>query len=224
MLISRQFYYDGAGANQASPVASFFHDAFLGLGYWNSFGTGLTNIVLDTHHYEVFDTGVLAMDINAHVSTACGFGSQMASTNKITVSGEWTGAMTDCAKWLNGYGTGARYDNTFEGDGKVYGSCAPWKTGSITQLPVSDQQNTRRFIEAQLDAYEKAAGWIWWTWKTEGAPGWDMGDLIKAGVFPQPLSDRKCKFLPPMAYSCYVWELLLTLLSQTLVSAVRIPL
>ena len=31
-----------------------------------------------------------------------------------TLVGEWSLATTDCARWLNGYGTGSRYDGTFE--------------------------------------------------------------------------------------------------------------
>ena len=47
-------------------------------------------------------------------------------------------------------------------------------------------------IEAQLDAYERGVGWIFWTWKTEaGAPEWEMRDLIHNGVFPQPLTERQ---------------------------------
>ena len=41
-------------------------------------------------------------------------------------------------------------------------------------------------IEAQLDAYEEGAGWVFWTWKTEGAPEWDMKDLLEQRVFPMP--------------------------------------
>jgi aryl-phospho-beta-D-glucosidase BglC (GH1 family) len=51
------------------------------------------------HHYEIFDNGVLHNDIGTHISSACGFGGAMSTNNKWTISGEWTGAMTDCAKW-----------------------------------------------------------------------------------------------------------------------------
>jgi glucan 1,3-beta-glucosidase len=36
--------------------------------------------------------------------------------------GEWSLATVDCAKWLNGYGTGSRFDGTFPGS-YVMGSC-----------------------------------------------------------------------------------------------------
>jgi glucan 1,3-beta-glucosidase len=64
-------------------------------------------------------------------------------------------------------------------------------SGSIAQLSAQEQANTRRYIEAQLDAYEQAAGWFFWTWKTQlGSPEWEMRDLINNKVFPQPLTER----------------------------------
>jgi glucan 1,3-beta-glucosidase len=56
-------------------------------------------ILFVQHHYEIFDNGVLHNDIGTHISSACGFGGAMSTNNKWTISGEWTGAMTDCAKW-----------------------------------------------------------------------------------------------------------------------------
>lgn len=29
------------------------------------------------------------------------------------------------------------------------------------------------------------------TWRTEGSPEWDAQRLLDAGIFPQPLTDRK---------------------------------
>lgn len=45
-----------------------------------------------------------------------------------------------------------------------------------------------------MDAFERAAnGWIFWNFKTENssAPEWDAFALLDAGLFPQPLTDRK---------------------------------
>lgn len=186
----RQFYMDGWGNLKDSNVNIVIHDAFQGVTSWGDWGQGMWNLVLDTHHYEIFDNSQVAMSIDKHVQTACDFGNQMASTGKNTISGEWTGAITDCAKWLNGKDKGARYDGTLNGASRV-GDCAGKYTGSVDGLSGDDKKNVRRFIEAQLDAYEKAGGWIFWTWKTESAPEWDMQDLIKGGLFPQPLDNRQ---------------------------------
>lgn len=104
--------------------------------------------------------------------------------------------MTDCAQWLNGRGVGARYDGTYNYNGMTssyIGSCEGFTNGTVAGLGTAKQQNIRRFIEAQMDTYERAEGWIWWTWKTEGAPEWDARALVAAGVFPQPLGVRLCK-------------------------------
>ncbi|KAK4995410.1 hypothetical protein LTR28_000533, partial [Elasticomyces elasticus] len=169
MDVVRQFYMDGWGNLQSSKVAITIHDAFEGVTSWNGWGSGMWALLLDTHHYEIFDYGSLGMSPTDHVHTACGFGAQMASNNKWTVAGEWTGALTDCAKWLNGRGKGARYDGTLDG-GSPIGSCAGKYSGTVAGLSDADRGNIRRFIEAQLDAFEKAQGWIFWTWKNEAAP------------------------------------------------------
>lgn len=188
----RQFYMDGWGNLKDSDVAVTFHDAFEGVTAWGSWGSGMWNLLLDTHHYEIFDNSQVSQDIGAHIGMACDFGNQMASTGKNTIAGEWTGGITDCAKWLNGKNKGARYDGTYNG-ASATGSCAGKSSGSVAALSSADKSNIGKFIEAQLDAYEKASGWIFWTWKTEGAPEWDMQDLLANGLFPQPLTSRKCK-------------------------------
>jgi len=188
----KQFYDDAWGniVKDGKHLALTVHDAFEGVGYWNSWGDGMWWTMLDTHHYEVFDVSQLQMSPTDHVSSACSFGGTMRGGNKWTISGEWTGAQTDCAKWLNGLGKGARYDGTYENDTPI-GSCAGKYQGSVAGLSSDDKKNIRQFIEAQLDAYESAAGWIFWTWKTESAPEWNMKGLLAHGLFPQPLTDRQ---------------------------------
>lgn len=193
MNVVRQFYYDGWGSLRDSPVAVVFHDAFMGVTSWNEFGAGMQNLVLDTHHYEVFSSGELQMSPGEHISTACGFGGQMASTNKWTIAGEWSGAQTDCAKYLNGRGVGARYDGTFNKDGQgssYIGSCDRKTSGSVNGLSGDEKNNIKQFIAAQIAAYEKAAGWIFWCWKNEAAPEWHFRDLVAGGLVPQPLDSQ----------------------------------
>ena len=190
-----QFYYDGWGDLQNSNVAVTFHDAFQGVNGWNNFGSGMWNLLEDTHHYEVFDSGDLAKSPSEHVQEACSFGSQMASNNKWTIAGEWTGAMTDCATWLNGLGVGARYDGsyTIDGGSSYIGSCAGKASGTVDDMLQVDKDNIQTFIAAQLDAFEQADGWIWWTWKTESAPEWHLQNLTAAGLFPKDPGNRPGK-------------------------------
>ncbi|CAI7598826.1 unnamed protein product [Penicillium glandicola] len=191
----KQYYYDSWGViREASQNTTLvLHDGFMPTESWNGFmseSTGVWYVMMDTHHYEVFDNGLLALDTQSHVNNVCSFSKDhVVTSDKWTVVGEWTGAMTDCAKYLNGKGIGARYDGTFT-DSKFIGSCAGKSTGSVDGLSEEDRTNLRRFIEGQLDAYEKGTGWLYWTWKTEGAPEWDMQQQIAAGVFPNPVTSR----------------------------------
>ncbi|KAJ5122029.1 Exo-beta-1-3-glucanase (Exg1) [Penicillium atrosanguineum] len=193
----KQYYYDswGAARKASQDTTVVLHDGFMPTESWNGFmseSTGVWYVMMDTHHYEVFDHGLLALDTDSHVSTACGFvNDHVLHTDKWTVVGEWTGAMTDCAKYLNGKGIGARYDGTFDASQGAFGSCDGKSVGNTADLSDEDRVNIRRFIEGQLDAYEKGNGWLYWTWTTEGAPEWDMKQQLAAGVFPNPVTSRQ---------------------------------
>lgn len=185
----KSFYTQGATNLAQTNVIVSFHDAFQPTSSWNSWSAPGA-LLQDTHHYEIFSNDQVAMSPAAHVSTACGFGGTMRTASHIIISGEWTGAMTDCTKYLNGYAKGARYDGSLAGSPAV-GSCAGLQTGSVAQWNADLKVQTRQFIEAQLDAFESNAGWVFWTWKTEGAPGWDLNDLLQQGVFPSPVTARQ---------------------------------
>ena len=154
----KQYYYDGWGTirNHNADTAVVIHDAFENIdSYWNGFmnsQSGLNNVILDTHIYQVFTDQDVAMSPSEHVSTACGQAQALSSTDKWTIVGEWTGAQTDCAQWLNGKGNGARYDGTYENT-NVVGSCDGKYQGTVEDLSADDKQNLRSLIEAQLDAY-----------------------------------------------------------------------
>ncbi|KAH8679968.1 1,3-beta glucanase [Tricladium varicosporioides] len=194
----KQFYYDGWGnvRDSNSEVAVVIHDAFLDVqSYWNGFmnqASGVNHVILDTHIYQIFSQGEVAMKPCAHVQTACAAGPKVSGTDKWTIIGEWTGAQTDCAKWLNGLGKGARYDGTLPASSQgYYGDCQTKYQGTVDGLLQVDKVNLEYYVEAQLDAYEQHTGWIFWAWKTESAPEWHFQNLTRAGLIPQPLTSRK---------------------------------
>jgi glucan 1,3-beta-glucosidase len=49
----------------------------------------------------------------------------------------------------------------------------------------------RQFAEAQLRAFESTAGWIYWSYKTEGGGAWSYRDSVERGWLPvvPPVSD-----------------------------------
>lgn len=187
----KKFYTDGWHIVH-DGYTTVIHDAFEDVqSFWNGFlALPGQNVILDTHHYQIFDQGQLSQSPSQHVQAACGVGGQLVGTDKWIVVGEWTGALTDCAKWLNGRDRGARYDGTLDGSSHV-GSCDGKYSGSVAKLAPDEQKNIRAFIEAQLDAYEQHTGWFFWTWRNEAAPEWHMKDLLHSRVFPQPLTSRQ---------------------------------
>lgn len=96
--IVESFYTSGynnmVNAIDDNGIVVSLHDGFIGSGSWNEFLPGLPNILMDTHHYEVFDSGSLGMSPDAHVGSACAFGAGIAANTKSTISGEWTSAVT----------------------------------------------------------------------------------------------------------------------------------
>lgn len=166
------------------------HDAFQPIGTFNNFmqAPNYNGVVLDHHQYQVFEEGQLQQDTDKHVESACKIGKSMRSENLWRITGEWSAAMTDCTKWLNGVGTYSRYEGKFDGSSYI-GSCAG--TDDINTWSDQKKSDTRKYVEAQLDAYEQGNGWIFWTYKTERSIEWDVGKLIKHGLFPQPLTDRQ---------------------------------
>ncbi len=185
--VTKQFYRDGYGQTRVvSDTPVMLHDGFKNPNNWNGFLTpsdnNAYNVAMDHHEYQVFSNAFVAMSASDHVSYVCSNSGTYGGADKWTVVGEWTGAMTDCAKYLNGYGVGARYDGTYPGSSKV-GDCS--FQNDITQWSASFKADTRKYIEAQIATFEKVTqGWMWWNFKTEGAAEWDLFRLVDAGVFP----------------------------------------
>ncbi|GAB7353179.1 hypothetical protein MBLNU459_g3707t1 [Dothideomycetes sp. NU459] len=158
-------------------------------GWLSSADDGAKNVALDHHEYQVFTDELVAMQAWQHRQYVCNNAYTYSGADKWTFIGEWSAAMTDCAAALNGYGLGARYDGTYPNSTYV-GSCA-----SINFIDTWDQQlkdDTRAYIEAQMESFERnTQGWIFWNFKTEASAEWDAFRLLDAGIFPQPLTDRK---------------------------------
>jgi glucan 1,3-beta-glucosidase len=123
------------------------------------------------------------MSRQQHIQQACSMGSSLSSFDLWIFVGEWTPAMTDCAKYLNGRGVGSRYDGTFPGSTPI-GSCTGI-TGKASTFSSSFKKFLREVWEAQVIAYEKGSGWIQWTWKAEDADEWSYQAGLQNGWIPQ---------------------------------------
>lgn len=193
----KQFYRDAFyNLREISDTPIMLHDGFVDPSWMNNFLTpedNAHNVIVDHHEYQIFGSGsgLASMSTAEHRSLVCNSFQNYASSDKWTIIGEWSGAMTDCAKYLNGFKAGNRYEGTFPGSWSV-GSCQG-KSGWVNDWSQEWKDDVRRYIETQLDTFEaNTNGWVYWNFKTEGDAGeWDLFQLLDAGVFPQPLDDRR---------------------------------
>ncbi|KAF5323382.1 hypothetical protein D9611_005595 [Ephemerocybe angulata] len=192
LQVTRQYWYDSYGnirypygSDRQSNTIVMIHDAFQGLPYWNGFmqKPDFHGVFIDTHRYQIFSTSEVQLSNSQHIQRACGTRDEMANAPLWVVTGEFTPAATDCAKYLNGRGVGARYDGTYPGAPRV-GSCSGL-TGRASSFSSSYKTFLRQFWEAQITSYEKGQGWIQWTWKAEIADEWSYQAGLANGWIPR---------------------------------------
>ncbi|TFK23601.1 glycoside hydrolase [Coprinopsis marcescibilis] len=194
--VVRQFWLDGHDAvrEAAGPnMHVMISDAFLGVNTWTSFLTPprADGVLMDFHEYQIFSHPELDRSLQEHIDFACNYVqtlSAYSSSNLWTVVGEWSNAITDCARWLNGRGIGARWDGTYDSD-QFHGSCEGY-TGSYENFSEEYRAYLRRYWEAQVEIGEHVQGWIFWTWKAENADEWSYQRGITGGWIPQDPTDR----------------------------------
>lgn len=129
------------------------------------------------------------MSENDHIHTACSKRGELNAAGMWTIVGEWSPARTDCAKYLNGRGIGARYDGSYSGSYHV-GSCAG-VSGHASSFNDGYKAFLRKFWEAQAQTYDTGAGWIMWTWKAEEADDWSYQAGLDGGWIPRNPTDYK---------------------------------
>ena len=93
-----------------------------------------------------------------HTQAACELTSTFSQFNLWVIVGEWTPAYTDCAKYLNGRGIGARYDGSYPGSTSV-GSCEGM-TGTGDTFSQDYKTNLAKYWDAQVRA-------AWYAWHFE---------------------------------------------------------
>ncbi|EXJ87319.1 hypothetical protein A1O3_04278 [Capronia epimyces CBS 606.96] len=179
--------FDIVRGSGQTPV--IIHDGFSDPSEWNGFltGQGTSGAIIDHHEYQAFTNEFVAMSPQEHVDYVYSNANKWAQGfDKFVICGEWSAAMTDCAPALNGWGVGARYDGSYSKpyDSSTYvGSCT--NINSIDQWSSDQRSATTNYINAQINVFEsKVQGWIFWNFKTENAPEWDLFRLIDNGIWP----------------------------------------
>ena len=196
--VTKQYWLDSYEAirtqnGSETNTVVLIHDAFQNSSYWSDFMTSseYQGVVLDTHIYQVFSDEKVNMTTNEHLQLACNQTEILESYELDVVVGEWCPAITDCAKYLNGRGVGARFDGTYPNSTYV-GDCSLY-TGSGASFSGDYKEFLRKFWEVQADAYETRYGWVQWLWKTEEGTGeeWSYKAGLEYGWIPQDPTERK---------------------------------
>ncbi|KAI0232938.1 hypothetical protein L0F63_004085, partial [Massospora cicadina] len=177
----QQFYsdgYDRVRGNSKDMVVTV-HDAFAPLAQWEYLRNDYhQRVMLDTHIYQVFDYGLVAMSKQDHLLQPCKrWGELERSNQKLwSVVGEFSLATTDCTRWLNGFNRGARYDGTLDsGKGPVCSNCTCHDKDDLSSYSQEHRIFLKNFARQQMGVYEKAAsGWFFWNFKAEKSPEWDF--------------------------------------------------
>lgn len=190
-----------------------FGDGFLGHKNWQGQLSGMPGLVLDVHHYVIFNVGQIVFSHQDKVKYACngwtdqtkqsmdpsiGFGSVMMA--------EWSQADTDCTQFLNNVGWGSRWEGTYDTGNeltRVLSPQCPTKDGSgppcdctkanadPSTYPEPYKKFLKMFAEAQMHSFEYGWGWFYWTWKTEAATQWSYKKGMEVGIIPKDARKRE---------------------------------
>lgn len=116
------------------------------------------SVWFDNHRYLKYDSAVAATQAS-YLSTSC--------NDNVGASGE---ANLVIGEWSLSIANSAQFDSSFEiASGNNNGFYKKW-------------------FAAQVMAYEKQAGWIFWSWKSEiNDWRWSYLDAVNAGIIPTNL-------------------------------------
>lgn len=155
------------------------HDAFYSMESWNNFGG---DFILDHHLYECFTDWQINYNFDEHLDNVRRQSKRLRSSVHPSIVGEFSGALDDCTKFLNGIGRGSRWEGTYLSNHK--GCC----DGKDDPENIINKDEIMLFLRQQFYGFEEnSLGWIFWCWKTEGSIVWDMQRLAENNMLPMPL-------------------------------------
>eukprot|EP00301_Raphidiophrys_heterophryoidea_P018979 c3969_g1_i1.p1 GENE.c3969_g1_i1~~c3969_g1_i1.p1 ORF type:complete len:470 (+),score=107.10 c3969_g1_i1:41-1411(+) len=151
---------------------------------------GYYNVWLDDHNYQCFGESFNSWAYGAdgwskHLKEACDLRANYANTPLWTFVGEFSLAVTDCTKWLDGIGRVPQPDQDGRSD-----VCAFYNQ-NIATFSAEYKQFLNQFLRAQMDAFELADGWFFWTFRTENSPEWDFLLGLEMGWIPPNVGIRE---------------------------------
>lgn len=178
--------YHAVKAAAANPnLMVVMHDAFEGPSKWTDVSTQLSPqgaFGIDTHRYQVFRKQDKALNQPEHIAKACSLATDLSAANAIapTFVGEWSGATNICVFPDGSVQPGTSCD--VEGCQCQGDPIGRWKPAMVEQV--------RRYVEAQLDTFEKStSGYFFWSWSGPGP--WGFREGVENGVIPNPVTERR---------------------------------
>lgn len=197
--VLRQFWRDAYGAarfpwgnSNQSGLLLIISDGFQPLSSWNNYMTepNYQSVAVDNHYYQVFNCDLNRMNWDQHLQDICNKRNDWWSADLWLLVGEWSLATTDCARYLNGRGKGARYEGNHDGCSWV-GSCNG-KSGNGDNFSNEYKQFLRKSFDIYTQAMEQTGeGWTFWTWKAEEAAEWSYKDGMRLGFIPRNPTDHQ---------------------------------
>lgn len=144
----------GIGEGKGPFIA--IHDGFQNLGTWADFLPGADRVSLDTHTYLCF-TSVDIRPIDEQMQKPCKAWAKEQNTSwsdfGVTTAGEWSLAINDCGLYLNGVGSGTRWEGTLSTyNGVSGGSCDEWN--DWTTWTQERKDSLKEFALTSMDALQ----------------------------------------------------------------------
>lgn len=168
------------------------HDSFQNPTSWSAVSSALngqsslsdSQFWLDTHLYQNQEASDSGLDQAAHISKACNWAKtnlMPSSSNLPIIVGEFSAQTNICA---NPDGS------TVAGSVCTVNTCQCSTNVDIKDWHDPLVQATRKFLEAELDTFEKhARGWFIWSYKAGGS--WGLENIMQYGILGAKVTDRK---------------------------------
>ena len=163
------------------------HDSFQGPDKFTSIAQSLGDsggqgtFGVDVHNYQLYTDSDNSLTQPEHISKACGWAAPLQSASQVmpVYVGEWSTLTNICVN-PDGTTTAGTSCST-EGCQCATSDPSTWNDALVEQV--------RRYVEAQLDAYESGDGYFIWSWNGPG--GWGLQNGINNGFIPNPVTSRK---------------------------------
>ena len=152
-------------------LAVVFHDGFRSHLEFQPFFRDhrLENVFFDVHRYQCFDRADIDMDIHGHLHKA----GEIWKDEALRVQAD-LGVPAIAGEWSLGL------------DLKVVSLWAPGPWNHALEHMDAFQQDvaSRGYAAAQLLAFERYAGWFFWSYRTETTPAWCFRESVERGWLP----------------------------------------